>query len=421
MDMHSRNQYLRSIRNEYLLSSKKDKNKLLDEAMKRVGLHRKYIVKKLKLQSDLNKTKQTRRKRTSEYDGQVISILVKLWKIFDYPCGQRLEPLIKDHLDRLRYFDEIKTNENVSLSLKKISSSTIDRKLKHQKEVERLNRKYQHKHYPQLYHDIPIKTDGWNKVKPGEEQIDMVEHCGNSASGEFICSLSVADTACGWWTGRGVMGRGQKRVSEALYHVRLKNPFNWKGIHSDNGTEFINHHLYAYCLNTNLEFSRSRPYHKNDNCFVEQKNSTHIRQIFGYLRYDTYQELKIINGLYDNELYLYKNFFQPVMKLVEKIRIKGRIHRKYDKPKTPYQRLVESNVLDEGTKIQLQTLYGQLNPAELKREIDRKLILLYKAYQEKNNNLKVAIDKRLQPTTTTFLSKSKVNFGKIIKYDLTRF
>jgi hypothetical protein len=416
MDMYSRNQYLKSLRNEYWQANKKDKQKILDEAEKRTNLHRKSLIRKLKPTTNLDKTKSDRKKRAVTYDSQTISALVKVWKIFDHPCGQRLKPLLKDEIDRLRYLGEINVTNRTAEQLKKISSATIDRKLKHQKEVEHLNRKYHQKKYPQLYQLIPIKTDGWAKINPGEEQIDLVEHCGNSASGEFICSLSVVDTATGWWHGQGVMGRGQKRVFSALEHIKEKLPFDWEKIHSDNGTEFINHHLYNYCQNERLEFSRSRPYQKNDNCFVEQKNSTHIRQIFGYLRYDTYQELRIINDLYDNELYLYKNFFQPVMKLKEKIRIKGRIHRRYDQPRTPYQRMIKSKSVDKKTKSELQKTYAQLNPAELKRKIDQKLKLLYKIYQQKKYLIsKVEINKKLKPSTVTFLSKSKIDFGNIVK------
>lgn len=416
MDMYSRNQYLKTLRCEYWKADKKDKSKILDEIEKRTGLHRKSLLRKLRPTTNLDKTKLDRKKRKVVYDGKIVSALVELWKIFDHPCGQRLKPLLKDEVERLRYFGEINITDHTAEQLKKISPPTIDRKLRHQKEVEHMNRKYQQKKYPQLYQSIAIKTNGWDKINPGEEQIDLVEHCGNSASGEFICSLSIVDTACGWWHGRGVMGKGQKRVFDAIEYIREKTPFDWGKVHSDNGTEFINYHLYNYCKDEGLEFSRSRPYKKNDNCFVEQKNSTHIRDIFGHLRYDTYEELKIINDLYDNELCLYKNFFQPVMKLKEKIRIKGKVHRKYDKPKTPYQRMIGSELIDKEIKSELHRIYAQLNPAELKRKIDKKIQLLYKAYQEKKYIIsKVDISKKLKPTTVTFLQKSKIDLGNMVK------
>ncbi len=415
MDMHSRNQYLKTLRDEYWRASKKDKGKLLDEAEKRAGLHRKSLLRKLKPTTNLDQSKAERKKRAVTYDGRAISALVDIWQIFDYPCGQRLEPLIKDQLERLRYFNEIEVTDEMARQLKKMSSSTIDRRLKHQKEVEHLQRKYHQKKYPQLYQNIPVKAEGWDRIKPGQEQIDLVEHCGNSASGEFICSLSVVDIATGWWQGQAALGRSQNRNFAALKHVRTKMPFDWREIHPDNDTAFINQQLYRYSLEQGLKFSRSRPYQKNDNCFVEQKNSTHIRQLFGHLRYDTWAELKIMNDLYGNELCLYKNLFQPVMKLKEKVRVKGRLHRKYDRPQTPYQRVMAAKSVAEKTKSELQKIYAQLNPAELKRWIDKKLKLLYQVYQQKHKAQKVEINKKLQPTTVTFLPKSKINFGNIVK------
>ncbi|UCG94250.1 MAG: hypothetical protein JSW13_00310, partial [Candidatus Aerophobus sp.] len=167
--------------------------------------------------------------------------------------------------------------------------------------------------------------------------------------------------------------------------------------HPDNDTAFLNWHLVRYAESEKIGFSRSRPFKKNDNNFVEQKNSTHIRGILGHLRYDTEKELEVINSLYRNEWRLYKNFFQPVMKLIEKIRDKGKVHRKYDVPKTPYQRLMESDHIPETTKNGLKAVYLSLNPAELKRRIDAKINKLYKAYQEKNNSQRIEPYKKQTP------------------------
>jgi len=181
------------------------------------------------------------------------------------------------------------------------------------------------------------------------------------------------------------MGKGQEASFDALKRIRERSPFNWVHIHSDNDKSFINWHLLRYCEAEGIEFSRSRSYHKNDNNFVEQKNSTHVRSVIGHLRYDTEKELYLINSLYRNELRLYKNFFQPVMKLKEKIRDKGKVHRRYDTPRTPYQRLMESKKIPEETKKELRKLHQRLNPAELKRKIDKKIHWLFKVYKEKEN------------------------------------
>ena len=193
------------------------------------------------------------------------------------------------------------------------------------------------------------------------------------------------------------MGSGQERTFKALTNIRQRTPFAWLEIHPDNDTAFINWHLVRYAKVEGIGFSRSRPYKKNDNCFVEQKNSTHVRGTIGHLRYDTDKELEIINSFYRDELGFYKNFFQPVMKLKEKIRIKGRTHRKYDIPKTPYRRLMESGQISEETKKQLQNIYQTLNPAELKRKIDEKVHQLFEAYEEKNGRGKISPFKKQTP------------------------
>lgn len=385
--MYSRNQYLKELRDEYLKTkSKKIRSELLNEAGKRTKLNRKYLMSKLRPLSSLDRDISQRKKRKQYYDNYVKSALVRVWKIFDYPCGQRLKPLLETETDRLRILEELYCSDKITAKLKKISSATIDRKLKHQREVERLNRKYHHKIHPLLYQKIPVKVfEEQDRKVLGNIQIDLVEHCGQSAAGEFICTLSNTDISSGWWEGEAVMGRGQERTFSGLKQCRHRFPFSWKEIHSDNGTEFINWHLLKYTREERLEFSRSRPYKKNDNCLVEQKNWTHVKKFVGYSRYDSKKEKDILNNLYRNELRLYKNFFQPVIKLISKERINGKIHRKYDTPKTPYHRIIESKEIPERTKQELRKIYNFLNPAQLKRTIDDNLNILYKAYQAKTN------------------------------------
>jgi len=234
--------------------------------------------------------------------------------------------------------------------------------------------------------------------------MDMVFHCGSSTAGEFSSSLSTLEISTGWWEAEAVMGRAQSRTFETLKAIRERSPFSWLGIDSDNDQMFINHQLFRYCEQERLEFTRSRPYRKNDNAYIEQKNYTHVRRPLGYLRYDTEEELNLINDLYRNELRLFKNFFQPVMKLRRKERIDGKPRRKYDKAKTPYQRLIESGNLSLQAQKALEELYSTLNPAELKRQIDRKLDRLYEAYQKKSKrSLRVNPYKKQTPSTVTFL------------------
>lgn len=410
--MYSRNQFLKELRREYLkIKSKKAKSKLLDEAEKRTNLERKYLIKKLRPKSNLDKRKEERKKRKVVYDGYVRAALATCWKIFDYPCGQRLKPLLKTETERLRKLGELKCSEEVAKKLKEISFRTIDEKLKHQKEVERLKRKYKKKTNPLLYQKIPVKlSDEWDRKKLGNIQIDLVEHCGQSTQGEYLNTLSTTDISTGWWEGEAVMGRSQERTFRGLKETRKRFPFPWKEIHSDNGTEFINWHLFKYTKQEKLCFSRSRPNKKNDNCFVEQKNWTHVKKFVGYLRYDTETEKDVLNNLYRNEFQLYKNFFQPVIKLISKERTGGKIKRKYDKPATPYQKVLASKEVPKETKRELRKIYNSLNPAELKRRIDEKLNLLYKTYQKKsvkNDKSKVEIKehnkRKLKPVSVSFL------------------
>jgi len=404
MDMYSKNQYLKALieKRGYLLKSKKEKSRLLDEYCQTTGQNRDYVIRKIRtgvyLKSNLGK-----RKRKEYYDGYVREALVKIWRIFDYPCGQRFKPLIQTEIERLKNLGEIDCAKKVVVKLKKISSATIDRKLRHQKEIERIRKKYQKKVHPLLYQKIPVKlSDEWDRNQLGNIQTDLIEHCGQSARGEYINTISNSDISTGWWEGEAIMSRGQIPTQEGLDRARKRFPFSFKEIHSDNGTEYINWHLFRYCQKEKLGFSRSRPNKKNDNCFVEQKNWTHVKKYVGYLRYDSKEEQEILNDLYRNELRLYKNFFQPVIKLVLKERIGGKIHRQYDTPKTPYQRVMESKEVSEGKKQELKRIYESLNPAELKRAIDKKLDLLWKVYQKKNKFSKVEFQKKLKPNSLTF-------------------
>jgi len=197
------------------------------------------------------------------------------------------------------------------------------------------------------------------------------------------------------------MGKSQQETFGALKRIRIRTPFEWNGLDSDNGSEFINDMLYNYCRREKLEFTRSRPNRKNDNAYIEQKNWTHVRKTLGYLRYDTFDELNIINDLYRGDLRLYKNFFQPVMKLVSKERIGGRVKRKYDVPRSPYQRLLESAQVSEKTKRELEAIHHSLNPAQLKRSIDAKLDKLYRTCQGKSRANQADPRKRLRPRSVT--------------------
>jgi hypothetical protein len=398
MDMHSRNEYLKVIKETYFKAkTKREKTQLLDEYCRNTGQSRKYII--WKIHRVAVRPKQ-RKKRKERYDGWVRCVLAKIWEIFDYPCGQRLKPLLETETDRLSELGEIEASDEVISKLKMMSPATIDRKLKHQREYLRLLRpKSGPKPGYLLKQKIPIKLTEWDTSVVGYVETDLVCHCGSSTSGDYVNTVSTTEISSGWWEGEAIMGKSQEYTFRALKEERGRSPFQWKGLDSDNGSEFINDILYKYCRREGLEFTRSRARRKNDNAYVEEKNWTHVRKIFGYLRYDTFEELAIMDDLYRNELRLYKNFFQPVMKLQSKERIGGRVKRKYDIPKTPYQRLMELDQIPWEVRDELKGIYLSLNPAELKRNIDTKLAKLYQTYEEKKNIQEVNPYKKLVPHT----------------------
>ncbi len=412
--MNVRNQYLKVLQRKYFMAKfRKEKSLILDEYCKNTHQNRKYIIRKIR--SSISLVPKRRGGKEVIYDGYVKVALAKLWDIFDEPCGQRLAPLLKTEVDRLRQLEEIFISSEVRDKLKRISPRTIDRALRRQKEALHLNRKYRQKRNPLIYQKIPVKAGGWDRSLPGQLQVDLVEHCGQSASGLYGNTVSVAEIAFGWWEGEAVLGKGQEASFDALKRIRERSPFDWVHVHPDNDKSFINWHLFRYCKAEDLEFSRSRPYHKNDNNFVEQKNSTHVRAVIGHLRYDTEKELEVINSLYRGELTLYKNFFQPVMKLKEKIRDKGKVHRRYDTPKTPYQRIMESKKIPEETKKELKELYQRLNPAELKGKIDEKIHRLFKIYEEKQGETEVSPFKKQasRPKTKSYIFNGRLTSASV--------
>ena len=406
--MQSRNQYLKELRSEYLKTkSKKERGRLLNEARKRTRLVRKYLIRKLKPKSNLDRKKGDRKKRKVVYDGYFKVALIQVWEILDYPCGQRLVSSLRetDIVDKLRGLGELKCPDpdRVSKQLKRVGSTTIDQKLRHEKEgIRQWQKKGQPKSASLLLKKIPIKIHGeLDNQQLGNMQIDYVEQCGSSAAGEFVCTIDSTCIASGWEEWEAVMGRGQIPTKEGLDRARNRSPFPWMEMHSDTDKGFVNAHLLKYSEETNLRFSRSRPYKKNDNCYVEQKNWFSVRKRFGYLRFDTLKERDLLNDLYRNELRLYKNFFLPRMKLKEKVRIGSKVHRKYYPAKTPYQYLMESNQISETKKEELKKIYNSLNPAQLKRTIEVKLDNLYRAYQQKQRSTEVIPFKRLTPRLVT--------------------
>lgn len=399
MSMGARNEYLKVVRERYFKAKNKaEKSRILDEYCQNTGQNRKYAI--TRIWSEEGSRSMRRKGRRSNYDGEVTPVLAHIWEVFDYPCGQRLKPILETEVERLRHLGEIDCSDEVARKLREISAATIDRKLRHQKEVSGYRQlKKGSRPGSALKQKIAIRLTEWDTSEVGNVEVDLVVHCGSSAGGEFLNTVSLTEIYSGWWDGLAVMGKSQDATFRAVKEMRGNSPFEWKSMDSDNGSEFINDVLYKYCCREDIEFTRSRPGKKNDNAYIEEKNWTHVRKVVGYLRYDTAAEHQILNDLYQEDLAPFKNFFQPVMKLVSKERVGGKVRRKYDKPKTPFQRLMESGQISEEKKVQLEATYLSLNPAELKRKIDARLDRLYQTYQAKNKSSEVYPHKRQCPRT----------------------
>lgn len=366
--MHSREQYLATLREEYRRASKKQKTRLLNEAQKRTGLNRKVLIRKLAHPAPMKGDRRTRR-RSKTYGAEVKAPLVRVWEMFDYPCGQRLAAILRAQVDRLRSLGELRCSDRVAELLKQASPKTLDRLLAHERQVRRLKRPRRAPIHPLLYQRVPVKLPNeWDREQEGNLQIDFVVHCGRSLAGEFVHTFSAADIATGWWEGEPQMGRSQQASETSFDAVRERVPFRIREIHPDNDSALLNELLWKYCRKRRIALSRSRPYEKNDNAWVEQKNWTHVRKVVGYRRFDREEELAVMRELY-RTLAEFQNFFQPVMKLKEKVRKSGKVRRVYDDPKTPYQRLLDSGALRGQQRRSWQARYEALNPAELSRRI----------------------------------------------------
>ncbi len=366
----------------YQKARKKDKGIMLNEFIELTGYGRCYASSVLRSHGKKVRISETKvlmgdvrkkagGKRARLYDNAVLEALKRVWYIMDCICGKRLAPVLKEIVPRLERYREISIEVETRKKLLRISPATIDRLLAKERRKQTIKGRSNTKPGTLLRNQIPIRTfSEWNEQRPGFVEIDLVGHDGGDAQGEFIQTLDVTDVCTTWTETEAVRNKAQKWVFEALKDIRGRMPFALLGIDSDSGSEFINHHLFRYCREEGITFTRSRSYRKNDNCFVEQKNYSVVRRAVGYLRYDTEEDLCILNELY-RHLRLYTNFFQPTMKLIQKTRIGSRVTKKYDTPKTPYRRVLASPDVPERDKEALRKQYLKLNPAALKRRITR--------------------------------------------------
>ena len=368
-----------ATRSRYQRASKKDKGKILDEFIELTGYHRVYarsvlrtVARKIvRHQQRRAESKPATEKSRRVYDQQVLIILRQLWMILDYICGKRLVAIMPEVLSRLEYFEELKVEPEIRAKLLRISAATIDRLLRAERRKHELRGRGRTKPGTLLKKQIPLRTfSEWNEQRPGFVEIDLVGHDGGVLQGDYLFTLDMTDVNSGWTEVQAVQNKAQVWVFAALKQLRARLPFPLHGIDSDNGSEFINADLLQYCQQEHLTFTRSRPYRKNDNCYVEQKNYSIVRRHVGYQRLAGEQQLALVNELYE-QVRLYTNYFQPVMKLKHKERHGSQVKKTYDLAQTPYQRLLQSPSLSAAGKRRLKAEYARLNPAELKRQIEQ--------------------------------------------------
>jgi hypothetical protein len=376
MSLKSKRELVEVVRPRYLKARKVEKQKILDELTSATGYHRKHAIRVLK-----NRQQKCLQRRKSSYKtiyrGEVVQALEQIWEIYGRICSKRLQPFLPEGIRVLERCQEIELAEETKVLLLKISSASIDRCLRAVR-IKSPHGLSTTKPGSLLKALIPVRTfTEWDEQRPGFLEIDLVAHCGNTTEGQFLCTLTCTDLCTGWTEVTGLLHRSQEAVSEALGRVRQRLPFPLLGIDSDNGGEFINDLLYRYCLTEKITFTRSRPYQKNDQAHVEQKNWSVVRHTVGYDRWETEQELALLESIYD-DLRLYVNFFQPSLKLIAKERLGNKTLKRYDPAQTPYQRVLERQDISLEAKARLMNSYLQLNPAELRRQIDQKIAKLWK-------------------------------------------
>jgi hypothetical protein len=370
----ARREYVRAVRPRYTLAPWSAKPRILDEFCATTGYHRKYAITLL---NDPHRTRPKRhRHRVPTYSDAVITALAAIWEAAGYPWSTRLQALLPLWLPWARR--RFALPSDVARQLRTISPRTIDRRLQTRKRQIRRRMYGRTKPGTLLKHHIPIRTEHWDVTTPGFTEVDLVSHSGNWADGEFLQSLNLTDIHTGWVESHAVLGKTQRAVRAALVELRAALPFPLRGLDSDNGSEFINTYLFQYCRGQAIHFTRGRPYKKDDNAHVEQKNWTHVRKLLGWDRYDSLQAQAAINDLFRKELRWMMNLYQPSVKLVHKRRVGARLHRQYDRPQTPLDRLLVSKVGDPAQLRALQRLRTRLDPFALAATIDRKLTRIYR-------------------------------------------
>lgn len=365
--MQSRREYLSAMRVRYLkASTRQEKSQILDELEATLGYARKYAIAAMKQKPDHDRPR-AKRNRPLQYQA-ALPVIQVVWEALDYPCAERLHPVLTSTAEQLARHGELKLTSEVAQHLQQISRATLARRIANWEQPGAKHIPADKRPSAHLRSEVPVERYEWNEHRPGALEIDLVEHNGGSSSGHYAYTLSVVDIVTGYSRRLAVLGRGQAGIAAALERILVEWPYAVWGIHSDNGSEFINHHLIRFTKASGLTFTRSRPYKKNDNAHVEQKNKFLVREIVGYERYDSAEHITWLNTVYA-WLDVYANACLPMRKVVEKKREGSHVRKKYDVAKTPLQRAFEAGVVTEDSQ-QHWTLWAEsLNPLQLHRQL----------------------------------------------------
>ena len=381
MSHMSKQECIAALRERYLKAEKEEKRSILNEFCLTTGYHRKSAIRVMRepeIEEFKRRVCKESRGRKSKYrDPEFVKALKGLWFETNQLCPVNFKQAIPLWLNHFEKENEISADTKAKLL--KISSATISRVL----EASRYRTKRNGTTPGTLLRtQIPIRTNFWDVTIPGFMEADTVAHCGGSMSGEFVWSLTVTDIATTWTELRPIWSKLSVSIRDAIIDINEGLPFKIKAFDSDNGSEFINHTLVNYFSEKLIAFTRSREYQKNDNAYVEQKNWTHVRGLLGYDRIDLLEVVPLLYDVLKNEVSLLNNHFMPCLKLEAKERRQSKIYRKYDDPKTPYQRVLLAQSIDQKTKDDLTKKHNTLNPMELKSTINAKLKLIFKMVRE---------------------------------------